>query len=204
MKPTTMPAPRTLVLAAGFSTRLGMPKALARVRGSSLLRRTVAVLTRVTRSQVIVVAPPRHNRYRIELHGLDATFLTNSQRHRGLSSSVRLGIKHARFSSALLLIPVDLAQLDHRDVARIMARWRGARRHVVARRIGTTGGIPLILPKRLFARALTIHGDAGLRELVNQLPAGEVLLLGLPSATQDVDTVADLQRARRRITGTIA
>ena len=58
-----------VVLAAGFSSRLGRPKPLARVQGVSLLRRTLQVASSVTADRIIVVVPRNAVRYRIEARG---------------------------------------------------------------------------------------------------------------------------------------
>jgi molybdenum cofactor cytidylyltransferase len=198
------PKLQCVILAAGFSSRLGRPKALARVHGVSLLRRTLDLARRFTPAKIIVVVPPRAARLAVEARGRGVVFTVNSRRADGLSSSVRRGIAQARHSAALLLLPVDLATLRERDVTRLISRWRAAPRRVIARRIerhaGTPqAGIPLILPRWLYRRALGVQGDIGLRQLVSGLPAHERVLLNLPSAARDVDTLQDLRAARRRL-----
>jgi molybdenum cofactor cytidylyltransferase len=192
------PAPRIVLLAAGFSVRMGKPKALARVRGTSLIARTLRVLTPSATAAVIVVVPPRASRLRAELRGHAATPVANPLAREGLSSSVRRGLRQARYQAAVLLVPVDLPYLEPRDIARLIARWRGARRRVAARRIGTEAGAPLILPRRFYPIALGIAGDVGLKALIRHLPAQDVALVSLRSAAFDVDTARDLERARRR------
>jgi molybdenum cofactor cytidylyltransferase len=191
------------ILAAGFSRRLGRPKALARIRGLCLLRRTLAAASGVAGAKVMVIVPPRYVRYRTEAGGFNAAFAINPRRGDGLSSSVRRSIVRARYSAALLLLPVDLVALQTRDLDALVSRWRGSPRRVVARRIAQHGarpqaGVPLILPRWLYARARDVTGDAGLRDLVARLPAEHRVLVDLPSASFDIDTPADLQAARRR------
>jgi CTP:molybdopterin cytidylyltransferase MocA len=145
-----------------------------------LLRRTLTVAARLAPAKIVVVIPRHAARYRIEARGVNAVFTANPRRAEGLSSSVRRGIALARYSPALLLLPVDLADLQPRDLARLISRWRAARRCVIARRIGrqegaARAGVPLILP------------------------APQRVLLNLPSATLDVDTPQDLRAARRRL-----
>lgn len=198
------PRLQVLILAAGFSSRLGLPKALARIRSVSLLRRTLTLAARIAPGGVIVVLPRRAARCRLEARRLEVTFASNSRRAEGLSSSVRCAIEQARYSSAVLLLPVDLADLRQGDLARLVSRWRASRRRVIARRIGPPygaphGGTPLILPRWLYSRALAVTGDRGLRELVNALPADRRVLVDLPSAAVDVDTLEDLRAARRRL-----
>jgi molybdenum cofactor cytidylyltransferase len=204
MNSVTLPRLNVIVLAAGFSSRLGRPKALARVRAFTLLRRTLTLVSRFAPAKIVVVIPRHAARYRIEARGLKVVFAANPRRADGLSSSVRRGISLARYSPALLLLPVDLAALQQRDVARLISRWRAARRCVIARRIGQQGGtprggVPLILPRWLYARALAVTGDIGLRDLVSGLPAPQRVLLNLPTAALDVDTPLDLRTARRRL-----
>lgn len=200
MKARSLPTLRIIVLAAGFSARLGQPKALARVHGLTLLRRTLRVLAPfAASSKIIVVIPPAAGRYKIASDAHSAAFVANSQRASGLSSSVRLGLHRARHSAGALLLPVDLVDLARRDIARLIACWRGARRRVVARSVRGEPGVPLILPRWLYARTGGLKGDQGLREVVRRLPKDSVSLVVLPSAESDVDTPRDLEGARRRV-----
>jgi molybdenum cofactor cytidylyltransferase len=190
---------RLVVLSAGFSARLGSSKAMARIRGVTLLRRTVRTLAPLAAARVIVVLPPRAVRARAELRGERVDVAVSRRRSQGLSASVRTGLFRARYSAAVLILPVDLPWLERREIARLIARWRASRRSVVARRVGDRAGTPLVLPRRLYARAQRIGADLGLRNLVNGLPEDELELVDLPSAALDVDTLVDLRQARRRL-----
>ena len=193
------PTLRIVVLAAGFSARLRRPKALVRVHGVSLLHTTLRLLTPFSApARLIVVVPPRANRYRVGLDPATIDFVVNHRRARGLSSSVHAGVARARFSAAVLLLPVDLVELNPRDVGRLIERWRGARRKVTARRVERRPGTPLILPRALYSKALQLTGDQGLRDVVGRLPPDCITLVTLPSAEADLDTPQDLERARRR------
>jgi molybdenum cofactor cytidylyltransferase len=190
---------RLVVLSAGFSARLGSPKALSRIRGVTLLRKTVRTLAPLTDAPVIIVLPARAARARAELCGQRVEIAVSRRRSEGLSASVKSGLVRARYSAAVLILPVDLPWLERRDIARLLARWRSSRRMVVARRVGDRAGTPLVLPHRLYARAQRIGGDLGLRDLVNGLPECELKRVDLPSAAVDVDTPRDLARARSRL-----
>jgi molybdenum cofactor cytidylyltransferase len=188
-----------IILAAGFSSRLGEPKALARVHATSLLRRALTIAASLNSSRILAIVPRNAARYRIEAGGLNVDFSINPHPQQGLSSSVRRGVAKARYAAAIFFLPVDLVNLRRRDVARLISRWRGARRCVIARRVALHGGSPLILPRWLFARALGLTGDVGLRDLTDRLPRDVVRLADLPSAQLDIDTQQDLRSARRRL-----
>jgi molybdenum cofactor cytidylyltransferase len=201
-------SPTIVILAAGHSRRLGNPKALARVHGVSLLRRTARLLSPWTRAAMVVIVPPKCGRYLRELRGFPVRVRRNPRRGEGLAASVRLGVASARYAPAALFVPVDLAALSRRDIARLIARWRAGRRRLVARRIDAAapgsggdaaGGTPLILPKRFYTAALALRGDTGLRAVVAAVGAPDRVLIAVPSAAADVDTPEDLARARRRL-----
>ena len=192
-----------IILAAGFSSRLGRPKALARVRSVTLLQRTLTHVAQSAPAKIVVVLPPRAHRYRAEARHFKVIFAVNPRRADGLSGSVRRGLAAVRYSPAVLLLPVDLATLRPRDLERLVERWCSARRRVIARRVarrdGTfQGGVPLILPRWLYPRAHAIGGDIGLRDLVGGLPPSRRVLVDLPAAALDVDTPQDLLLARAR------
>lgn len=204
MNDSIRPRLRLAILAAGYSRRMGRPKALLRVHGQSLLRRTARLLASVAHGPLICIVPPRAARYRVELRGLRVELHANLHRAQGLASSVRSALNSARWASALLCVPVDLAGLRERDLQRLLRRSRSAPRRVVARRLGTgpRGATPVILPKRYFAAASAVVGDVGLRDFLATLAADDLRLIELPSAIDDVDTPADLERARRRFART--
>jgi molybdenum cofactor cytidylyltransferase len=186
-----------IVLAAGSSSRLGRSKALARVHGVSLLRSTLELAATLKCAKIIAVVARRSAQLGAQARGIDVTFVTNSRRNQGLSASVRRGIAAARYSPAVLFMPMDLGNLKSRELARLIRRWRATPRSVIARRIGRIGAAPLVLPRRLYPRALRITGDVGLRELIAQLPAHSRVLVDMPSAASDIDTPQDLKAARR-------
>jgi CTP:molybdopterin cytidylyltransferase MocA len=96
------------------------------------------------------------------------------------------------------LLPLDLAHLSAREMRRLVSRWKGAQRKVVARRVDGSAAAPLILPRWLYCESRRISGDVGLRDLLRQLPAGSLVTMPLPSAAFDIDTSKDLNAARRR------
>jgi molybdenum cofactor cytidylyltransferase len=194
----TLPVLRIVLLAAGFSRRLGRPKALARVRGVALLRRTLVVLGPFAGSwPIIVVVPPAAARFRQAAKGLPASWVVNRRRATGMASSLRTGLRRARYSAGALILPVDLAALAGRDIARLVRRWKGARRKVVARLVEGGPAVPLVLPHGCYPCTGRITGDQGLRGVLRGLSPQYVLLEPLASAQFDVDTPADLARARR-------
>jgi CTP:molybdopterin cytidylyltransferase MocA len=198
MMETQLSRLQIVVLAAGFSTRLGRSKSLATICGSSLIRRTLTTLSNATRQTILVITAPRPARVQAELRGFRVSILANPRRAAGLSTSVALALRKGRWSSGMLFVPVDFADLDALDLKRLISRWRASKRRVTARRTSNGAATPLILPKFLYLEAARQTGDVGLRGFVAGLRRDQSMLLNLPSAERDVDTTLDLAMARRR------
>lgn len=196
MNQSTVPGLQVLILAAGYSRRLGQDKTLARIHGVGLLRRTVAVAASLGGPPPLVVVAPRRTRLVAELSGLPARRVASSNRDAGLAASLQAGLRMARWSRATLILAADLPQLQGTDLARLLRRWRARPRRIAARRIGARGGMPLVLPASLYGLALALRGDAGLRTLLAGLAPGDCTLVSLDSAESDIDTPLDLARAR--------
>ena len=58
---------------------------------------------------------------------------------KALAGSVKIGIRRARFASAILILPVDLYALKSRDLHRLLARWCARPGVAAAARIGARG-----------------------------------------------------------------
>ena len=197
MKTSHSCEPLIVILASGFSTRLGAPKALALLHGVTLLEHLVRKLAPLSRLPAAIVVPPRSGTRRAaSRRGLIC--LNNPNRAHGLSSAVRVALRHARHSPGVLLLPVDLAELRTESLARMINRWRGRRRTVVARRLGSRGVIPMILPRHYFHLADRLTGDSGLRDWMSTLGRDELVLMDMRGADNDIDTPVELARARRR------
>jgi molybdenum cofactor cytidylyltransferase len=188
-----------VVLAAGLSRRMGRSKAFAKIHGLSLILRTIKVLAPFAANRIIVVTGPRAQRMRVELRSCSISLVANRANALGLATSVISGVRASRFSGAVLLLPMDLAELKAADLERLISRWSGSRRRVVARRVGERAAVPLILPRALYPRVREIAGEVGLRNLLAELPANRRTLIDLPSAERDVDTPQELGHARRQV-----
>jgi molybdenum cofactor cytidylyltransferase len=201
MNSVSQPKLLIVILAAGFSARLGQPKVLARVHGLSLFRRTLLIAAGLPAVAVSAVVARASQRLRVEARGVRVHFAVNRLRAHGLSSSVRRGVALGGYRPAVLLLPVDLALLRRRDLERLVDTWRTHPRRVCARRIGRHGGAPLILPRGFRRRIGELRGDVGLRDWLARLSPAERVLRDLPSAHVDIDTPAELAAVRRRWRG---
>ncbi|MCZ2110693.1 MAG: nucleotidyltransferase family protein [Dehalococcoidia bacterium] len=98
----------SIVLAAGFSSRMGEPKALLEWGGQTLLGWQVEQLRAAGVDEVIVVVGHRSDEIRRAIRRSDCRVMSNPLFHRGRASSLRMGAKAVnRDADAIVVASVD-------------------------------------------------------------------------------------------------
>lgn len=98
----------SIVLAAGFSSRMGRPKALLEWGGQSLLAYQVEQLRSAGVDEVVVVLGHRSDEIRRAIRRSDCRVMNNPAYHLGRASSLRLGAKAVnRDAEAIVVVNVD-------------------------------------------------------------------------------------------------
>lgn len=206
-----------LILAAGASRRMGLPKALLKVGGQPLLRRAVgAALKSGAGGPVAVVLGAHAELLRPLLRDLSLIIVENAGWSEGMGSSLRAGVaallKASPGLEALIVALVDQPHFDVSLVERLRATQAATGRSIVATRLvvdapsspsGTAdappvpqGGPPALFLRRHFEALLACAGDAGARSLLREC-AAEVALVDAPDPA-DIDTPEDYSRHRDR------
>jgi molybdenum cofactor cytidylyltransferase len=183
-----------VILAAGGSSRLGVPKQLVRYRGRPLLVHAAQLATKAAPAGVLAVLGAEAPRLRCLLrrHCPSIVAINNSRWREGLASSLQtgLGALPADTRAALVLL-TDQAKLEPKSLARLTAVWRAYPRRAVAARYAGKIGVPAILPRRLWRGIAGLTGDVGARAILRA--GADPLLVDVPEARFDVDTPEDLR-----------
>jgi molybdenum cofactor cytidylyltransferase len=172
-----------IILAAGFSRRLGRPKQTLLLHGETLIARAIRTAHEAALTPIIVVVNPQAG-FTAEL--TNCLIAINHQAAEGIASSIRTGIHTAiaqQVTGAVLLTCDQIAlRPDH-----LLALAADPTR-LTASAYANRTGIPAYFPSATFPSLLTLHGDTGARDLLRSahaIPAEELTL--------DIDTEADLQ-----------
>ena len=158
--------PAGVVLAAGASSRLGQPKALVRVGGTSLLARAVDQLTALGCSPVYVVTRPALM-VDVLLEAGSATVLVNSDPDAGRTGSLQVALKalyaeRGRWPSHVVMAPVDRPGWRVDTVAPLLARSGCS-----APAFGGRRGHPVTLDGEAMSTVLGASPSASLRDAVS-------------------------------------
>lgn len=190
----------SLILAAGGSSRLGVPKQLIRFRSRPLLSHAVAAAQAVTPDQVLVVLGAHALKLRLYLrrHHPDIYTIDNALWADGMAGSLAVGLAAlpARAGAALLLV-CDQPGVGVHSLQRLTAAWLKHPGRAAAARYSGRVGVPAVLPRKLWAEAMRQTGDAGARRLLRDgVQASSTV--PMPEAAFDVDTPGDKARLASR------
>jgi molybdenum cofactor cytidylyltransferase len=161
-----------IILAAGFSTRLGTPKQDIVFEGETLLQRA-ARLARNVAEHVIVVTPQ-----------------LNPDAAEGIASSIRAGVRLAENSRILIMLcDQPLITIEHlRELIAIDAP-------IVATGYANIAGVPAVFAPEFAAELLALRGDRGARVVI-EAHRDVTRVVTFEDAAVDIDSEEDLRELR--------
>jgi molybdenum cofactor cytidylyltransferase len=183
-----------VVLAAGGSKRLGMPKQLLDWRGKPLVWHAAQVALRSGLDPVFVITGAVGEKVETALDGLNVTFIRNPDWELGQGTSVSVGVKHLppACGSAIFFLADQpfipealihrLVDTHSRNLAPIVLPW-----------IEHRPANPVLFDQRLFTDLSNLMGDVGGRSLFSKYGVTKVIWDD-PSIVFDVDTLEDYQQ----------
>lgn len=194
---TTIPA---IVLAAGASVRLGQPKQLLSLPGfanETLLDRALRLALQAGATPVFVVLGAHAEDIQRHAHLHSCTVLLNPEWQEGMASSLRVGIRAVMekcFSASGALIMVcDQPALSAEHLRSLIAGHRNAPEIATASHYAGRYGVPVVLPRTMFAAVLRLTGDEGARTILQQ--AEHVNAIDFIRGEWDIDRPEDLPRS---------
>jgi len=161
-----------IILAAGFSTRLGTPKQDIVFEGETLLERAER-LARAVADDVIVVTPQ-----------------LNPDAAEGIASSIRAGVGLAGTARILIMLcDQPLITIDHlRELIAIDAP-------IVATGYAGIAGVPAVFAPGFASELLALRGDRGARVVI-EAHRDVSCVIPFEDAAVDIDTADDLQKLK--------
>jgi molybdenum cofactor cytidylyltransferase len=180
-----------VVLAAGASRRLGSPKQMAWLGGETLLERSVRMVREAGLAPIVVVLGAEWELVLGRSSLGDAVTVVNQDWAEGMASSIRLGVKTLQLMATdlegVLLMTCDQPAATVQHLQLVVAG-----NELKSSQYAGKKGVPAYFPTEYFGRLMGLRGDAGARELLVEARSIE-----LPGGELDVDTVEDLDKARR-------
>jgi molybdenum cofactor cytidylyltransferase len=189
----TNSATAVIILAAGRSSRLGLPKQLLQFKGKSLLRHVAETALDAHAAEVIVILGFEADRMKHELDDLPVRIFTNADWEEGIASSIRAGITSlpATIDGALLML-CDQPFVTS-DLLKSLISACGTARPIAASGYDESIGVPACFDRSLFHELTSLSGDSGARGIIGR-HRDMVTTISFPQASIDIDTISDYKK----------
>ena len=189
-----------VVLAAGFSKRMGTNKLLLALDGESIVRRAVRSALEAKLSPVIVVLGHEAERARDELSGLEHVEIFNPDAAAGIHTSLRAGLRAVPASApAAVVLLADMPFVTARMIAALVGRYREASASLVISDYDGVQAPPTLYDRSLFAELFEEEGEGCSKRVVNRHRADGVAVSWPAAALTDVDQPQDFERVRTEL-----
>ena len=182
-----------VVLAAGASVRMGVPKPLLDAGGMTFAARLVDVLARGGCDPVAVVGASGAGALADEVSRGPGVLVVNPGGRGGQIGSLRAALDHleglADPPCAFAFTPVDNPSVRPATVRALVEAWRGSRASIVLPRYGKVRGHPVVADMKMAGEFRAEGLREGARSVVRRDP-GRVLEVEVadPAVADDLDT----------------
>lgn len=182
-----------IILAAGGSSRMGLPKQLLQHRGKSLLRHTAETALATRPSEVVAILGFEADRMKHELDDLPVRIITNHGWQEGIASSIRAGIAEIPVTvEASLMLLCDQPFVTSDLLLRLITACTDEK-PIAATGYEQTCGVPACFKRSLFAELLDLHDDVGAKRVIHR-DQRRVATVPFPEAHVDIDTLEDYRK----------
>lgn len=192
--------------AAGLSRRMGQPKLLLPLGGSTVIERLIQVLTEPQIAARVVVVRAGDQPLQALLAKLPATTVVPSVDPPDMRASVEIGLAEIerRYQpqpdDAWLMIPADHPLLQPATLQQLLTVWTQQRPRLLLPTHQGRGGHPLLGRWDTLAQLRALPADVGLNQLL-RVCENDVLRWSVddPGVRADLDSPADYQQMQQRL-----
>ncbi len=182
-----------IILAAGFSKRMGRFKPLLPLGDTSIIGHVVNQFREAGVNDIRVVVGHKRERLEPVLAKLRVISLYNSNFRDGMFSSVVAGVSSLEPEiEAAFILPVDIPLVDSDTISHLMKMYNQADRQILRPCFKGRRGHPPLIPRLYFKDILTWNGEGGLKVVLWQ-KMSQTMLVEVPNKDIlfDVDTPDD-------------
>ena len=187
-----------IILASGFSKRMGKDKLLIEVEGEKIIETVIKAAKASELSQVVVVYRKTEVKRIADTYKVDSVL--NPKAELGQSESMKRGIKSTGKGSDFMFLMGDQPFLNSDLIDTLINEYKKTSRGIIVPFYNSKKGMPSIFSSNYRQELLEVEGDKGGRDIMqrNQEDIKKVYFHNEKFGI-DVDTFDDLERIKRWI-----
>lgn len=177
-----------IILASGYSRRMGQNKLLLKYRDKSLIEHTIETILQCGFTEIILVAREAEI---IEIgneNGLKV--IKNENAINGISESIKLGVMQAKETEGYMFFTADQPFLNIETVKELTAKFRENSDYIIIPKCEGKRGSPVLFPSTFKEDFLKLEGDVGGKVIINK-NLDKVKFLEIQDSRElvDIDTI---------------
>lgn len=191
-----------VILAAGKSERYRKNKLLEKINDKTIIRKVVEEAVKSDADKVIVVVGYDATRIIKEVRDLPVTFVFNSDYEKGMSYSVKVGVKEAQSlkANAVMILPADNLLISSETINKVIDKYVKTKALIITPSYEGRRGHPILFDKKLFEDIMKISEETkGLKYVVRKY-ADKIINVNVnsPEIYIDIDYPEDLEKLRKK------
>ncbi|MBT1450037.1 nucleotidyltransferase family protein [Glaciecola sp. XM2] len=184
-----------LILAAGASSRMSVPKQTLRWGSHTLLQHSLDQALAANADETFVVLGAHFEAIKPLVECTEAQVLFNPNWQQGMGASIAFGIERIQtqgYTQALIML-CDQPSIDTRYLNRMIDAHAELQSTVATQYDDDHVGVPAMFDQLMFATLMQLNEDKGAKKLLNS-PNVEVKTLKPSTPLFDIDTPNDYRR----------
>jgi molybdenum cofactor cytidylyltransferase len=185
-----------VILAAGSSSRMGIPKQLLEFDGITLLSHAVIEAVNSNTNIVVVVIGTGADLIVKEIDKYKVHVVENKNWEEGMASSVRLGLntllQNKPEIDAVIIMVCDQPFVSSVVLNDLITTHMNSGKPITVCNYGEAIGPPTLFHRSLFNELMELKGDVGAKKIIQQ-HSNEVATVLFPKGSIDIDTMEDYE-----------
>lgn len=197
--PPKIPIVSAIILAAGASRRMGLPKMLLPWGKTVVIEKVVFTLLEGGISQPVIVTGRSAEAIRKILAASPIIWAHNPEfETTEMLQSLRIGLRSLPEStSAFMIVLGDQPQIESEVVRQLIAEYKTNRQKIIIPSYNFRRGHPWLVSRQLLSDLLALPEDATLRQFLNTHKESiSYLNVDSPSVLMDLDTPAEYEQQK--------
>lgn len=191
-----------LLLAAGSSSRMGVPKQLLKWNNTTLLQHTINTVKQIKQDEVALVLGANFENIKSKIDTTELTVIYNENWEKGLGNSIACGInqiiKSVQQIDNVLIMLADQPLIDSNYLNEMIeTQLLNPDKIICTSYQNKRLGVPAIFNKIYFKELSELNHDKGAKDLLNK-NSDNILFLDGTYVISDIDTMEDYEALYKR------
>jgi molybdenum cofactor cytidylyltransferase len=185
-----------VVLAAGESKRMGVPKPLLMIKDKRMIEWVIDSF-KDTVEDIVIVLGHKPEVVKPVLEKLGARWVVNEDYAEGMASSFKKGLDELKHCDAVFLAFGDQPFVDRNFLVKAIDAWKGGAKIVSPVYKGKKGH-PVLFDKSLFDEILSLKKQEMVRDVIHRHAGEHRLVEAGEWAVVDIDSPEDLHKILKK------